>query len=237
MYILPYCGTSEEKMSIWISKLKELCHQHQNLDDAAIMSSYMKNHFGFYGIKTPKRKELVKQVHKELDFPKEEDWPMLARQAFTGDHHREIQYAIGDLLRPKANKLPLSFLPVIEELIQIKSWWDTVDWLSPTLAGGILLRHPEQCAEYPDRWITSNNKWLVRSAILYQLKYKSNVDTQRLESYCLRHKDSKEFFIQKGMGWMLREYSKRNPSWVQHFFRSHNLPSLTIREGAKYIDL
>ena len=224
-------------MSIWISKVKELCSEHQNLDDAAIMSSYMKNRFAFYGIKTPKRKELVKQANKEIGFPKEEDWPMLARHAFIGEHHREIQYAIGDLLRPKASKLPLSLLPVIEELIQIKSWWDTVDWLSPTLAGGILLRHPEKCVEYPDRWITSRNKWLVRSAILYQLKYKSNVDTERLESYCLRHKDSEEFFIQKGMGWMLREYSKRNPSWVQTFFRTHNLPALTIREGAKYIDI
>ena len=159
---------------------------------------------------------------------------MLARRAFTGDHHREIQYAIGDLLRPKASKLPLSFLPVV---IQIKSWWDTIDWLSPSLAGGILLRHSEKCAHYPDRWICSDNKWLVRSAILYQLKYKSNVDTQRLESYCLRHKDSKEFFIQKGMGWMLREYSKHNPIWVRNFFKAHNLPKLTIREGAKYIEL
>ena len=126
---------------------------------------------------------------------------------------------------------------MIEELIQIKSWWDTVDWLSPTLAGGILKRHPNLRTEYPDRWICTQNKWLVRSAILYQLKYKSAVDTQRLESYCLRHKDSKEFFIQKAMGWMLREYSKYNPSWVQTFFRNHDLPKLTIREGAKYIVL
>ena len=224
-------------MSVWITKLEELFFQNQNTDDADIMSSYMKHQFTFYGIKTPARKELVKKANIELGVPKAEDWPVLAQEAFTGDHYREIQYAIGDLLRPKAKtNLPPSFLPVIEELILTKSWWDTVDWLSPTLAGGILLRHPEKCAEFPDRWICSDNKWLIRSAILYQLKYKSNVDVQRLESYCLRHKDSKEFFIQKGMGWMLREYSKRNPSWVQNFFRTHSLPKLTIREGTKYIE-
>ena len=224
-------------MSVWITKLEALFSKNQNLDDASFMSSYMKNQFSFYGIKTPKLKELVKQVNKELGFPREEDWASLARHAFIGDHRREIQYAIGDLLRPKANTISLSFLPVIEELIQIKSWWDSVDWLSPILAGGILLRHPEKCVDYSDRWITSDNKWLIRAAILYQLKYKSKVDTQRLESYCIRHKDSKEFFIQKGMGWILREYSKQNPSWVQTFFRTHNLPKLTIREGSKYIDL
>ena len=223
-------------MSIWITTLKELCSQHQNRENSIIMSSYMKNRFSFYGIKTPARKELVKKVNKELGFPKAEDWAKLARHAFTEDHPREIQYAIGDLLRPKAHTLPLSFLPVIEELIQIKSWWDTVDWLSPTLAGSILRRHPEKCVEYPDRWIESDNKWLVRSAILYPLKYRSNVDTQRLENYCIRHKNTKEFFVQKAMGWMLREYGKQNPSWVRTLFSTHTLPKLTIREGSKYIE-
>ena len=195
----------------------------------------MKNRFSFYGIKTPARKELVKKVNKEIGYPKAEDWAKLALHAFIEDHPREIQYAIGDLLRPKAHTLPLSFLPVIEELIQIKSWWDTVDWLSPKLAGGILLRHPEERSKFPDVWIDSQNKWLVRSAILFQLSYKDQMDTERLREYCIQHKNSDEFFIQKAMGWILREYSKTDREWVMNLFSNHEFPKLTVREGSKYL--
>ena len=106
--------------------------------------------------------ELVKQANNKIETSvKKEQWTAIAEQAFCGDFHREIQYAVGDLLRPKAHKKDLSieFLSVVEELIQIKSWWDTVDWLSPKLAGGILLRHPEE-RKFPDVWIDSKTNGL-----------------------------------------------------------------------------
>lgn len=224
-------------MSLWFDHIQQLFLEHGNSHDAKAMSAYMKHRFSFYGIKTPQRKELVKQANHKIGTPKKEQWIAIAEQAFCGDFHREIQYAVGDLLRPKAHKKDLSieFLPVVEELIQIKSWWDTVDWLSPKLAGGILLRHPEERSKFPDVWIDSKNKWLVRSAILFQLSYKDQMDTERLREYCIQHKHSDEFFIQKAMGWILREHSKTDREWVMNLFSNHEFPKLTVREGSKYL--
>jgi 3-methyladenine DNA glycosylase AlkD len=47
---------------------------------------------------------------------------------------------------------------------------------------------------------------------------------------------SKEFFINKAIGWMLREYSKRNPEWVKKFVQKTNLHSLSRKEALKVIN-
>ena len=49
--------------------------------------------------------------------------------------------------------------------------------------------------------------------------------------------DRKEFFINKAIGWALRDYSKTNPRWVQQFIMTHQegLSSLSIREANKYL--
>jgi 3-methyladenine DNA glycosylase AlkD len=51
----------------------------------------------------------------------------------------------------------------------------------------------------------------------------------------LRHQSSKAFFIQKAIGWALREYSKTNPAWVKSFVESQDLAPLSKREALKKI--
>jgi len=48
--------------------------------------------------------------------------------------------------------------------------------------------------------------------------------------------DSTEFFVRKGAGWALREYSKIDPKIVRTFIDAHydELSSLTVREGSRY---
>jgi 3-methyladenine DNA glycosylase AlkD len=77
--------------------------------------------------------------------------------------------------------------------------------------------------------------WLRRTAILFQLKYKQDTNEQLLYQYILRNADSKEFFIQKAIGWALREYSKTSPASVKEFLQDHEVSRLSYREGSKYI--
>lgn len=51
-----------------------------------------------------------------------------------------------------------------------------------------------------------------------------------------KDKDEK-FFIDKAIGWALREYSKTNPTWVGSFLdeESKALAPLIIREASKYM--
>jgi len=77
---------------------------------------------------------------------------------------------------------------------------------------------------------------LQRVCIIFQLKYKNEVDTELLFKYILELKHSNEFFIQKASGWALRQYSKFNPDVVVEFIRENqDLSNLTKREGLKYL--
>ena len=46
---------------------------------------------------------------------------------------------------------------------------------------------------------------------------------------------STEFFINKAIGWVLRQYSATDPVWVANFITRHSqhMAPLSIREGAK----
>ena len=77
--------------------------------------------------------------------------------------------------------------------------------------------------------------WLQRSSLLFQNKYKSKTDTELLSNYIIHLSPSKEFFIQKAIGWVLREYAKTNPDWVVAFVSNHALPSLSKREAMKHL--
>jgi len=97
------------------------------------------------------------------------------------------------------------------------------------------LKHPELKSHYLDKWVKSNNIWLQRSALIHQLHYKAETDDERLFDYCKRLSSSNEFFVQKGMGWALREHSKTNPTKTLNFLNRHQLSTLTQREGRRWL--
>ena len=77
--------------------------------------------------------------------------------------------------------------------------------------------------------------WLNRSAILFQLSYKEKTNFEILISECEKHKHSNEFFIQKAIGWALRDYSRFNPSGVEAYVNSTNLKALSRREALRLL--
>lgn len=216
--------------------LKSSFQAHANADNAAAMEQYMRNQFSFYGIKSPDRKALIKAVVQEEGFPKVEDWPALARRCFAQGEKRELQYAVGDLINPKKKHLDLEHLALTEELICTAPWWDTVDWLASHWAGAILLKHPDAMQEVSTAWINSNNMWLQRTAIIFQLKYKDKTRADLLYTHIEKVATSKEFFLQKAAGWALRQYAKFEPQSVKQFIDTHQLAPLTVREGMKSIN-
>lgn len=218
----------------YVAAVRDLYQQHANPANAPSMKVYMKNHFEFFGIKKPERVVLSAQIIQNQAIPNVEDLKIIAQLCFQ-EEKREMQYFVYDLLEKVIKNLDDSFLQTIENLILQKSWWDTVDFLAPKLAGKILQLYPSKIQEFPDRWIESDNIWLQRSAILFQLDYKEKTDAPLLFQYILRRADSNAFFVQKAAGWALREYSKRNADAVTQFVQNHTLPKLTVREGLKRI--
>ena len=203
-----------------------------NPDDAVAMKAYMKNKFEFLGVKTPVRRKLAKAFFKQQT-DSVIDWVFINES--WDNPYRELQYAALDYLESRKKLLASSDLPRLKKLAQTKSWWDTIDFLD-RLAGSIIARFPET-KEIILSWSCDKDFWLRRLAIDHQLLRKEETDTELLEKILVNNLGQTEFFINKAIGWALRDYSKTNPGWVRDFIERHQLEmaALSIREGSKYL--
>ncbi len=199
------------------------------------MEGYMKNNFKFYGVKSPARKLVLREVKSHLKGLKSVDIFSLAEELWK-EPNRESQYMGLDILAFKKKLWDKTYLARIENLITTKSWWDTVDGLAPNIAGSIFSKDEDSKLEWIEKWNNSDNLWLNRSALISQLRSKDAVDLDLLFALVETHIKSKEFFINKASGWALRQASKSHPAAINDFIESHpNLSNLTRREGSKYL--
>lgn len=217
-----------------IQLLTALFEGNRNIENAIPMQKYMKNHFPFLGIKMPRRKELTRTFYKESGILKEPFQPQFV-MALWKKVEREYQYAALDYIEKFLKKLEKGDLSLMEKLITTKSWWDTVDMLAQKPVGTIAAAWPGVIQETIEDWAYGNHLWLRRTAILFQLKYKEKTDEDLLYRYIRYNAYDSEFFIQKAIGWALREYSKTNPDSVKNFIAANKLSKLSVREGSKYI--
>jgi 3-methyladenine DNA glycosylase AlkD len=72
--------------------------------------------------------------------------------------------------------------------------------------------------------------------ILSQLKCKQNTDLVFLEQVIIKHIGSKEFFINKAIGWTLRELAKSNELVVKLWLSQYDFAPLTYKEATQYIN-
>lgn len=208
--------------------------ENGNPIEAAKMAKYMRHKFEFYGIKAPIRRTIQKAIIQEYGMPTLNQLVDLV-DLLWADKHREMQHFAMDLIDKHIKKVDLDFIKTLERLITTKSWWDTVDMLANRHVGHLGKRFPEIIPSYPDKWMASNNMWLQRTAIIFQLKYKEQTNIDLALGYISQLKDSKEFFIQKASGWFLREYSRTDWELVVDFIENNDLAPLTKREGLKWL--
>lgn len=215
-----------------VEELLENLKAVANPDDAGAMKAYMKNKFEFLGVKTPARRKLAKAFFKQQT-DSVVDWNFI-NEAWSNSY-REMQYAALDYLEIRKKLLTPSDLPRLKKLAQTKSWWDTIDFLD-RLVGSIIAQFPET-KEIILSWSCDEDIWLRRLAIDHQLLRKEETDTELLENILVNNLGQTEFFINKAIGWALRDYSKTNADWVRDFIEQHReeMSALSIREGSKYL--
>lgn len=194
----------------------------------------MRGQFEFFGIQSSPRREALKPLFSKDELPSIERIPEIVDELWLLPQ-REYQLVAIDLLIKRKGQLSPEILPMLEQWITNKPWWDTVDMLATNITGAIYLNHPKQTAEFIHKWRKSDSIWLRRTAILYQLKFKDKTDVGLLFSVILENKTDKEFFIQKAIGWALREYSKTNAVAVTSFIEAQSIEGLAKREGLKWL--
>jgi 3-methyladenine DNA glycosylase AlkD len=87
-------------------------------------------------------------------------------------------------------------------------------------------------------WIESPHLWTRRGALVFTLPWtKEKRDPERMLGWAARLAEDRQWFIQKAIGWWLRELSKRDPHRVQRFLNDHGgkLTGVARREATKYL--
>jgi 3-methyladenine DNA glycosylase AlkD len=203
-------------------------------DEAAKMKKYMKDRYDFYGVKSPVRKQLYREHRRLNGLIPDGQIEVITRWCWKAPQ-REWQYFVMEFLGKVARKAAPEIISLYEYMIVNKSWWDSVDFLASNLVGPYLMKYPERITELTGEWMRSENIWLQRTCVLFQLKYRDQTDTVLLSSFIEQLKGSKEFFIRKAIGWALREYSKTNPEFVKSFVADQKLSGLSEREALKWL--
>ena len=215
------------------NKLYEEMIQHKNEEQAQKMSKYMLNKFEYIGIKTPERRKIFKNFFSEYKNEEKIDWEFVNK--CWENKYREFQYVAADYLKNKKDKLTIDDIPNLKQLILKKSWWDTIDNLDMTI--GALALKDSNVNKILLEWSLDENIWLRRIAIDHQLLRKEKTNTELLEKILKNNLGQAEFFINKAIGWALRDYSKTNPEWVKNFIEKNKekMTKLSIREASKYL--
>ncbi|MFF1921172.1 DNA alkylation repair protein [Streptomyces sp. NPDC058221] len=198
-------------------------------------AAYMKHVAPFLGIPATRRRALSRTVVEGTGRPGETDCAAVALRCWQLPE-REYQYFAADYLRRHVARCSSGFLPVLRHLVSTVPWWDTVDVLAAHVAGPLVAADPALRQDM-DAWIDDDNLWIVRTALLHQLRHKEATDTGRLFDYCLRRAGHPDFFIRKAIGWALREYAKTDPQAVRDFVDAagDRLSPLSVREATKHL--
>lgn len=218
----------------FISALKQEFEGAKNERIALGQKRYLKDQFEFLGISTPLRRELQQAFLDKKHLPQKEEGLRLVKSIWVLGK-REYQYFAQELCFKYVKQFEEKDLELLEWLVMHDSWWDTVDFIATKLLGSYFTSFPHKRDETIQKWIDSNHLWLKRSAILFQLKYKEKFDTEFLDKVITQIIPTKEFFLNKAIGWALREHAKLDPEWVKNYVQQKPLSTLSKREALKHL--
>ena len=216
-------------------KLFQQIEKCGNVERKRSKEKYMRNLFSFVGLTRLETAEIIKPYFHQMKNEKNLDWNFVNK--CWKKPYREAQYIGVYYLMKFCKKLKKEDLEKVKQLVIEKSWWDTIDLIATNVVGKIVLLDREKLEKIMLKWSFDDNFWIKRVAILHQLKYKKETNENLLEKILVNNFGTKEFFVNKAIGWALREYSKTNKQFVKKFIEKykHQMSHLSIKEGSKYI--
>ncbi len=226
-------ASPQQKAATFVRAVRAALKPLKNAERAAAMRAYVRGQFVYLGAGTPERLAAVAPLIRRFRPASAEELRATA-EALWACAEREYLYCAAELLARHQAVLSFDDLPWILHLAQQKSWWDSVDSLVKTV-GKIVRRSGAKGARTMDRAVRHENFWVRRIAMLHQLGWRSECDTERLFRYAELLAAEKEFFIRKAIGWALRDYAWHDWRAVNRFLDSSRVKfsGLTVREASK----
>jgi 3-methyladenine DNA glycosylase AlkD len=204
---------------------------------AAAMKSYMKSTMAYHGVQTPLLRQLCRKVFAGVNFNSSTDWQEQVLNLWRNARFREERYAAlllaGDK-RAQAFQTPAA-VKMYEELIVSGAWWDYVDDIASHRIGPILRDHPTPMRRKMLTWSKCDDPWKRRTSIICQLGFKERTDLELLYACIEPSLGSREFFLQKSIGWALRQYAWTDPAEIKRYVQLNQarLSALSRREALK----
>ncbi len=201
------------------------------------MRAYMKSEMPYHGVQTPFRRAICREIFKELEFKNDKAWEKEVREIWEGARFREERHCAIELCsHPRAKEFQTpKAMKLYEDLIVDGAWWDYVDTLAADRVGNILEKHPKELKPLMLKWSQSKDLWKRRTSIICQLGFKDDIDLKLLYACIGPSLGSKEFFLQKAIGWALRQHAWRDPKEIQRYVAQNQerLAPLSRREALK----
>jgi 3-methyladenine DNA glycosylase AlkD len=222
-----------------LRKLRAALRKVADPAKAPIMQAYMKSSMPYHGVQTPLLRATCRQVFADLDLSTSKQWQACVLEIWRGAKFREERYAAlalaGDrrarpFQRPDAMRM-------YEEMIVTGAWWDFVDDIATHRVGDILKKYPQPMTRMMRTWARSRNLWKRRTAILCQLTFREATNVDLLHACIEPSLDSREFFLQKAIGWALRQHARVDPEGVRAYVLANQsrMAPLSRREALKHL--
>lgn len=207
-----------------------------NPEKAGPMAAYMKTTMPMYGVPSPQRSRILRDIVAVVPEPNRAECRRLVSTLWELPH-REDKYMAIAMARHYKEHIVASMLPLYRSMIEAGAWWDFVDEIAINLVGKLWADEPDAIGRHMDEWINDDNLWIRRSAIIGQIKHRSQTDVDRLFRYCELRAHETDFFIRKAIGWALREYAKTDAEAVRAFVAKNadRLSGLSRREATKHL--
>jgi 3-methyladenine DNA glycosylase AlkD len=222
-----------------LPKLRKALRQAGDSSRAETMQAYMKSSMSYHGVPTPLLRTICKATFADVQFAGASKWQAQVLDIWRRARFREERYAALYLAGDKSGQpfQTLSALKLYEELIVTGAWWDYVDDIASHRIGPILRSYPVPMRRKMLSWSRSNNLWKRRTAIICQLGFKAETDLQLLYACIEPSMGSREFFLQKAIGWALRQYAWTDGAAIEKYVRLNRkrLSALSSREALKNI--
>jgi 3-methyladenine DNA glycosylase AlkD len=206
---------------------------------APAMQAYMKSAMPYLGVPSADLRRAAKAMFADQRYKTAADWQADVLGIWRNATHREEYYAAIELsgVRNARSFQTMDALPMYREMIVSGGWWDIIDAIAPNRLFDILVADRDAMSQALLDWAQDDNLWIRRSAILCQMKAKDAMDIPLLEACIAPSLESKEFFLRKAIGWVLRHYARTDPDYVRRYVAANDarLSSLSKREALKHL--
>jgi 3-methyladenine DNA glycosylase AlkD len=193
---------------------------------------YQKSRWDHWGVPLPGMDRAIKETLGDLSQDEALD---LCRRLWR-EPIWDLKIVAGRVLAQKGIEPDASVWSFVTGRMADLDGWALADNLA-SVASRCLIEDPARL-DAVEAWVENPHLWTRRAALVFTLPWtKGERDPERMLEWAARLAGDREWFIQKAIGWWLRELSKRDPKRVRRFLTEHGgkLTGVARREATKYL--